>query len=116
MKTTNEKSSVKEWIDTLSGASKGEHYPKLWKRVQRLVDVPSRRRPKVNLSKIENNTKEGDNVIVPGKVLSDGEITHKVTIAAIEFSQPTLKTLEKSGCKVVKLKDMINAEKVHVII
>jgi len=116
MKITPEKSIVKEWLTVLSTASKGERYPKLWKRIYRLVEVPARRRPEVNLSKIEMNTKDGDNVIVPGKVLSNGEITHKITIAAMEYSQSALKSLKESDCKVVHLKEMLNAEKVRVIV
>lgn len=116
MKITPEKSIVKEWLSVLSTASKGEHYPKLWKRVYRLVEVPARRRPEVNLSKIASNTKAGDNVIVPGKVLSNGAINHKVTIAAMEYSASALKMLKESDCKVVNLKEMISADKVHVIV
>lgn len=116
MKINVEKSNIKEWLNTLSAASKGQHYPKLWKRVYRLVGVPTRRRVEVNISKIELNTQDGDHVIVPGKVLSNGEMSHKVTIAAIEYSGPALKMLKDANCKIITIKEMINAEKVHVIV
>ncbi len=116
MKINAEKSSVKEWLSALSGASKGKRYQKLWKRVYSLVEVPARRRAVVNLSKINSNTREGDNVVVPGKVLSNGRIGHRVNISAIEFSGPALKMLKDANCNVVELKEMLNAEKVHVII
>ncbi len=116
MKINAEKSSVKEWLSTLSAASRGEHYPALWKRVHRLVEVPARRRKTVNLSQISRNSKEGANVIVPGKVLSEGSMDHKVTIAAMEFSKDALAGLNKAGCRVVSLKEMIGSKKVQVII
>lgn len=116
MKINAEKSRVHEWLNTLSAASNGEHYPKLWNRVYRLVEVPARRRAAVNISKIDRITKDGDNVIVPGKVLSSGEMTHKVNIAAMEFSATALRALKDSNCKVVQLKDMVKAERVQVIV
>lgn len=116
MKTNAEKSSVKEWMSTIKDASKGQHYQKLWRSVYRLVEVPARKRSKVNLSKIDLNTKEGDNVVVPGKVLSSGVIKHKVSIAAIEFSEQALKNLKEANCKVVDIKDMVKSENVRLII
>lgn len=115
MKINVEKSSIKEWLNLLSEASRGKHYPKLWKRVHGMVAVTERRRHEVNLSKLERYTKEGDNVIVPGKILSKGELTHKVRIAAIEYSAPALKSLRESDCKIVSLKEMLNSEKIKVI-
>lgn len=116
MKINVEKSNVHEWLGVLGEASKGKHYPKLWKKVYKLVEVPARRRVEVNLSKIEGSTKEGDNVVVPGKVLSTGKIGHKVNIAAIEFSGSALKSLNNSGCKVVNIRDMLNEKKIHLIV
>ncbi|MGD0729405.1 MAG: 50S ribosomal protein L18e [Candidatus Micrarchaeaceae archaeon] len=116
MKINAEKQVIKQWLELLSEASRGKKYPKLWKRVYRLVAVPARTRKVVNLTKLEKYTKDGDNVIVPGKVLSNGVITHKLKIAAIEFSEPALKNLKEANCKIVDLKDMLAAEKVHIIV
>jgi large subunit ribosomal protein L18e len=116
MKINAEKSVVHAWLNTLAEASKGSHYPKMWKDVYRLVEVPARKRAVVNLSKIGRSTKDGDNVIVPGKVLSSGVIGHKVTIAAMEFSEGALRALKDADCKIISLKDMVKANKVNVII
>ena len=116
MRLNVEKSSVKEWMDALSAASRKEHYPKLWKRVHSLVAVPARRRASVNLYKIGKYTKEGDNVVVPGKVLSNGEINHKVNIAAIEFSAPALKSLKEANCKIVGIREMLGSKRIRVIV
>ena len=116
MKINVEKQSVKEWLQTLESASKGERYAKLWKRLHSLVAVPARSRTSMNLYKIDKYSAEGDNVVVPGKVLSTGPITHKFNICAIEFSAGALKALKEADCKVVDIKDMIKAEKVHVLV
>lgn len=116
MKINVEKSNIKEWLTELDNASKGEHYVALWKRVRGLVAVPARRRASVNLYKLEKHSKQGDNVIVPGKVLSTGSISHGVNIAAIEFSSSALARLKEANCKIVPLKEMLKAEKIRVII
>ena len=116
MKITVEKDSVKRWLSLLSEASKGKHYPGLWKRVYSLSAVPARNRRSVNLYKLEKNTIEGDNVIIPGKLLSEGKITHKLNVCAIEYSAATLKSLSSSNCKVLSLDDMLKAEKVKIIV
>jgi large subunit ribosomal protein L18e len=116
MKINVEKQNVKEWLDVLDGASKEEHYRNLWKRLRTLVAVPARRRASVNLYKLDRHSKAGDNVVVPGKVLSTGTLGHSLNIAAIEFSAGALKALKESGCKVMGINEMLKEEKVRIII
>ena len=116
MKINVEKQNVKQWLDVLSEASKSDHYGKLWRRVHYLVAVPSRKRASVNLYKINKNSKDGDNIVVPGKVLSTGPIEHRVNISAIEFSETAMKSLKEANCKIVDIREMIKANRVHVIV
>ncbi|MDE1857220.1 MAG: 50S ribosomal protein L18e [Candidatus Micrarchaeota archaeon] len=116
MRINVEKRNVKDWLGATKSAAKGQHYPKLWGRVHELVEVPSRRRASVNLSKLNAKTKEGDNVVVPGKVLSSGRLDHKINIAAIEFSAGAEKALKASGSRIVQLDEMMKTKKVSVII
>jgi ribosomal protein L18E len=53
---------------------------------------------------------------VPGKVLSEGSLDHKVNIAAIEFSRPALERIRDSNSSVVELKKMLKAGRVKIII
>jgi large subunit ribosomal protein L18e len=111
-----EKQNIKEWLTMTQEASRGSHYPALYKRINKLLSVPSRTRGAVSIYKINSNTKEGDNVIVPRKVLSTGTIDHKVNIAALEYSGKSLQMLKKSGCNVVSIKEMIGKQKINLII
>lgn len=70
----------------------------IWRAVAKKLEKASRRRAAVNIKKINKYTKEGDIVIIPGKVLSVGELDHKVTIAALDFSEVALKKLDKTEC------------------
>ena len=62
------------------------------------------------------HTKEGDNVIVPAKVLSAGKIDHKISIAALEYSSGAMKELRSAGCHVVEIKEMVTRNKINIIV
>ena len=44
--------------------------------------------------------------LVPGKVLSDGELTKKMTIAAFQFSKEAMNKINKKG-KAITIKELI---------
>ena len=68
---------------------------KIWKYLKELLERPRRNKIIVNISKINKLTKEGDVVIVPGKVLGMGELDHSLTIAAFDFSKTAKEKLNK---------------------
>ncbi len=59
---------------------------RFWKRITQELHKPSRQRRVVNVYKIDKYAQEGEMVIVPGKVLSVGELHKKIDVAAINFS------------------------------
>ncbi len=110
-----EKKNLREWLDATDSAAKGTHYPMLYKRINRLLSTPSRNRRAVSIFKLNTYTKDGDNVIVPTKVLSSGKIDHKISIAALEYSAKALSELKVAGCKVVDIKEMIGKDKIKLM-
>ena len=80
---------------------------KLLGRIATDLSRSTRTRREVNLSRLNKFTKENEIVVVPGKVLGGGEIEHKITISAFKFSTGALAKLEKSGSKIVPLKELI---------
>ncbi|WP_309492480.1 50S ribosomal protein L18e [Candidatus Hecatella orcuttiae] len=81
---------------------------KLWRRVAELLEKAKRRRIAVNLSTINRHTERGDQVVVPGKTLSAGLLTHPVTVAAFSFSAKARKKIEEAGGKCLKLEEMLS--------
>ncbi|OYT31389.1 50S ribosomal protein L18e [Candidatus Woesearchaeota archaeon ex4484_78] len=79
----------------------------IWKAVAEHLEKPTRKKRVVNLSKINRFSKDGDLIIVPGKVLASGELTHKITIIAWSFSKEALRKIAESGSNPLKLKDII---------
>ena len=69
----------------------------IWKRIAECLEKSTRKRRIVNLSKLARYTKENDNIIVPGKVLASGEINHKLTVGAYQFSKEAKSKLEKNS-------------------
>ncbi len=70
---------------------------KLWKRVASDLERPTRIRRAVNITRINRYTRENEIALVPGKVLSDGDLTKRLTIAAYQFSEKAKEKINKTG-------------------
>jgi len=79
----------------------------VFKAVAEKLSSPASQRSKVNLSKLEKVAKEGEILIVPGKVLGNGLISKKLTVVAFKFSESAKERLEKSGSKCFEIRDYI---------
>ena len=73
-----------------------------WIKIAGIISKPKRKFVDVNLSKISRYTSDGDTVIVPGKVLGDGELTHKITLAAVSASQEA-----KRKAKIISIEEIV---------
>jgi large subunit ribosomal protein L18e len=92
--TTNPR--LRALIEELKALSIKENV-NIWKRIASDLERPTRNRRAVNLSRIARFTKADENVIVPGKVLGTGELTHKVNIAAFTVSKSALTKVGNNG-------------------
>ena len=48
-------------------------------------------------------------MVIPGKVLSDGKLDHKVTIAALGFTKSAEAKIEKFGCEALSIAELAEA-------
>ena len=69
----------------------------VWKRIALELERPTRQHRAINLSRIEANSNDNDIVIVPGKVLSGGDLNKKVTVVANAFSKDAADKIKKTG-------------------
>lgn len=92
---------------------------KIFGRIAEDLERPTRIRREVNLARINRYTKEGETIIVPGKVLGGGELDHKVNISAFKFSQSAIDKISKSGSKIIPLqqiaKEPAEGKKIRII-
>ena len=87
-----QKKSNKELVETIVAAKKKDK----WLKVARILSGPRRKAVSLNLGEINESSKDGETIIVPGKVLSQGEISKKVKIVALGFSEKAKEKLLKS--------------------
>ena len=80
----------------------------IWKRIARDLEKPTRQRRKANIYKIDKYTRENETAVVPGKVLSLGELTKKITVAAYQFSDEAKDKINKTG-KAVSIQELIKS-------
>jgi len=71
----------------------------LWFDLAERVDKPSRHNVVVNIEKLDKMAKKhkGKILLVPGKVLSAGELTEKATIVAVDASAGAMEKIKKKG-------------------
>jgi len=75
-----------------------ENEAAIWLDAAERISKPKRMRIAVNVSRVNRYTQESDDVLVPGKVLGAGMISHPVRVAALDFSdQARAKILEAKG-------------------
>ncbi|MFH1376687.1 MAG: 50S ribosomal protein L18e [Candidatus Woesearchaeota archaeon] len=77
-----------------------------WRRIAKELEKSTRRQREVNIEKINKYTKDKEIVIVPGKVLGNGELDHDVTIAALKFTEPAKKKLKNT----LTIKELLKKE------
>ncbi|MGB9719093.1 MAG: 50S ribosomal protein L18e [Candidatus Anstonellales archaeon] len=106
IKTNAENERLLSIVDVL----RKEQKP-FWRRVAELLAKPKRHRPEVNLRKIEKLAKEGDTIVVPGKVLGDGRLTKKVNVVAFNFSESAKKIMEEAGAKYMEIEEYYKKNK-----
>jgi len=102
-----EKKKNFELVETIILAKKN----KKWLNIASLLSGPTRNQYSVNLDKIENQTTPGDIIVIPGKVLSLGNVSKKVRVVALGFSEKAREKLLKSNCEIRLLKDEIKDNK-----
>ena len=76
---------------------------KEWLKIAQIISSSARKYSSVNLDKIEKHTKEGDTVVIPGKVLSGGEVSKKIRVCALAFSEGAREKLKSRKCEIVSL-------------
>ncbi|HEC86656.1 MAG TPA: 50S ribosomal protein L18e, partial [Thermoplasmatales archaeon] len=61
----------------------------------------------VNISKIDRYIKDDEIALVPGKVLSAGNMSKKVIVAAWSFSEKAREKILKAGGKCISIEELV---------
>jgi large subunit ribosomal protein L18e len=80
---------------------------KEWMPVASVLAGPRSNWKSVNIGTINNKIKEGEKIIVLGKVLSQGEVSKKFKVVAFGFSESAEEKLKKSGCEISTISEEV---------
>jgi large subunit ribosomal protein L18e len=78
-----------------------------WRTIAQRLSGSRRNYPSVNLEFIEHHSKEGDTIVVPGKVLGSGALHKKVRICAMSFSESARVKVKQAKAELVHLSEEI---------
>lgn len=92
-------------VETIIAAKKN----KAWNELASMISSSRKNYLENNLNEINEKAKEGEKIVIPGKVLSQGEINKKIKIIALSFSEKAKDKLKKSGCEVKTILEEIKS-------
>lgn len=92
-----------ELVGAIIAAKKNES----WKRVAEILSSPRKNKREENLTKINAEAKEGDIIVIPGKVLSMGELNKKIKVVALSFSKGAEEKILKANSTISTIVDEI---------
>lgn len=78
-----------------------------WLTISRMLSGPSQNYQALNLSEIDKHSKEGDTIVVLGKVLSSGDVSKKLRICALSISSSAREKLKKTKSEFVTIAEEI---------
>ena len=81
----------------------------VWKDIALRLEKSSKNWAEVNLDRISKYTSEKETALVPGKVLSDGDLTKKVTIEAWSFTGKAEEKIKKAGGKTITISELMKS-------
>ncbi|TLX72011.1 MAG: 50S ribosomal protein L18e [Thaumarchaeota archaeon] len=99
---------VIQMVKELKGASKKNNAP-IWSRLAEFALKPSSARRIINIGQIDKFVKDNDVIVVPGKVLGTGNISHKITLCSFSMSNTGAKKVLQSGGKILSFSELIKS-------
>lgn len=99
--------NVASLIVELRKASASNSAP-IWRAISKKLQKPRRSRSHVNISKINRHAEANEFVIVPGKVLGTGDLSHPVNVAAVTFSDGAKSKILAAEGRVLTISELIS--------
>ncbi len=97
---------LRKLIEELRTRGYKEKIPFLIKLAEEL-SRQRRRRVEVNVAKLQRICKEGETVVIPGKLLGYGVLTKPLNVAAWKFSKQAEEKVKTAGGKVLSIEELI---------
>ena len=98
---------VQGMVKELKTASAKNKAP-IWAELAEMAQKPKIAKRLVNVTKINRVTADNDIIVIPGKVLGTGNISHKVTLCSFSISTAAAKKIKAAGGKIISYSDLIS--------
>ncbi|MBU0898357.1 MAG: 50S ribosomal protein L18e [Nanoarchaeota archaeon] len=108
MKLRDKNDITKDLIQELEKTGYEKKAP-VWRTVAKALNKSRRKRIEVNVYDIEKNAKKGETIIVPGVVLSNGDMKKALNVAALRFTPTAKAKIERAGGKCMHIEDLLKA-------
>lgn len=79
----------------------------VWSDVAKRLRKPRRVRAEVTLSRLDKVTTENQLVVVPGRIVSTGQVTHKMTVGYFAATKSALVRLKQAGVNALPLSQFL---------
>jgi large subunit ribosomal protein L18e len=100
--------SILKLVNELKKTSNENKAP-IWKYAAELLEKPDSRQAEVNVAKLEKYAKPNTYVLVPGKLLGDGELAKPLSVTAFRYSGSAKKKIIDAGGKIVSLTELLES-------
>ena len=95
-----------DMLKVLKKASKENEAP-IWAKVADYVQKSRSNQKIVNLTKIDETTEDGNAIVITGKILGTGNMSHNVSVSSLSISNSAAKKIIESGGEVLEFSEMI---------
>jgi len=83
-------------VETIIACKKNDK----WLKVSEILSSSRKKRLNLNLEKLNSLIGNEKTIIVPGKILSQGELDKKIKVVALDFSEKAREKIKKSGSEI----------------
>jgi len=80
---------------------------KAWLKVAEILSGSRKNRTNLNLEELNKKVEDEKIIVVPGKILSQGELDKKIKVVALGFSEKAEEKLKKSGTETLTILEEI---------
>ena len=84
-----------------------KHDAEIWKTITKFLKRSNRHRVATNLNNIDRYTKTDEIIVVPGKLLGNGTLSHPITISAWNFSEKARQKVTEVGGSCLSIEELM---------
>jgi len=103
---SKENSELVRLIVELRRAARTQKAP-IWTTVANRLERPRHQVVPVNVGHLDRLTESGETVLVPGKLLAEGRLSKKLTVAAFSYSKEARSKIHAAGGVAISVYDLL---------